>query len=407
MKIAQIVCTYPPYHGGMGNVVYETASGLAKLGHEVEVLTPHYYSEEEAETPKELRPREEMPSVEKQIAVEKDLALVARRLKPILQKGNAAYIPQIQNELDDFDLVHLHHPFYGVANLVRKWKLRNPHKPLVITYHMDNRAPGWLGLFFKYYAKYWMPKILNSADIILASSLDYIEHSSAGSIYLQNKSKWRELSLGVDIEKFIPRPKPETLFSRYGLDLNQPLLLFVGGMDRAHYFKGIQVLLQALHKLKKDGFELPTLLVGEGELRPEYEAQAKFLGLNGFVKFAGQASREELPYFYNMADLFVLPSINQSEAFGMVLLEAFASGVPVVASNLPGVRQVALDGGEVFNSGNYLELAEALVSFFTSDFDKQSARENARLVAEQKYSWDSVIRELDSIYQQLAGKTGN
>lgn len=397
MKIAQIVCTYPPYHGGMGNVVYETASVLAKLGHEVEVLTPHYYDEEELEV---IKP-EELPSIEKQKEVERELNVSARRLKPALQKGNAAYIPQIQNELDDFDLVHLHYPFYGVANLVRKWKLRNPDKPLVITYHMDNRAPCWLGLFFKYYAKYWMPRILNSADVLIASSLDYIEHSNARDIYLQNKNKWVELPFGVDIERFKPRVKEKPLIVRNNLNSEFPILLFVGGMDMAHHFKGIPVLLQAMHKLKKDNFDLQLVLVGEGELKVEYEYQAKIFGLSDRVRFVGRVESDELPYYYNLADLFVLPSVNQSEAFGLVLLEAMASGVPVIASDLPGVREVTRDGGEVFPAGDYLALAEVIRGFFQSNIDRQGLQDNIRLVVEEKYAWSRVALELDNIYKGL------
>ncbi len=397
MRIAHIVCTYPPYHGGMGNVVYQTASELVKLGHDVEVLTPRYFEEDELEIEKEG----DFKSVEDQKEVERDLEVTARRLKPALQKGNAAYIPQIQREIDDFDLVHLHYPFYGVANLVRKWKKRNPHKPLVITYHMDNRAPGWLGLYFKYYAKFWMSKILNSADVLIGSSFDYIESSNASSIYQNNKNKWIELPFGVDIERFKPRDKPESLFTRHGFDVDKPTLLFVGGMDMAHHFKGIPVLLQALKKIKDDGIELQTVLVGEGELREDYQMQAKFLGLSRIVKFAGKVSNDELPYYYNMADLFVLPSINRSEAFGMVLLESMASGVPVVASDLAGVKTVAKDGGELVEPNNYIDLAEAIASFFSSDVKRSDIKQHVREVAEQKYSWESIVQELDKIYQQL------
>jgi len=242
MRIAHIVCSYPPYYGGMGNVVFQTASELTKLGHEVEVLTPDYYQSDEIK-PATAEPEEEhAPEVKERIDY-------ATRLKPALQYGNAAYIPQIQNELDRFDLVHLHYPFFGVANLVRKWKLRNPKKPLVITYHMDTRAPSWKGLFFKYYSKFWMPRILGSADRLLVSSFDYLNASQARGLF---QDKWIELPFGVDTEKFAPREKSEELFLRHNLSSDLPTVLFVGGMDSAHYFKGVPVLLEALLILKKN-----------------------------------------------------------------------------------------------------------------------------------------------------------
>ena len=142
MKIAHIVCTYPPYYGGMGNSVFKMASALSKLGYEVEVFTPHYYEE------KEIRSEEAPPARTHEEPLQEQIETVTR-LTPDIQYGNAARMPQIGRELDDFDLVHLHYPFFGTANLVRKWKLRNPDKPLVITYHMDTRGTGWIGLAFK------------------------------------------------------------------------------------------------------------------------------------------------------------------------------------------------------------------------------------------------------------------
>ena len=153
MKIAHLVSTYPPYYGGMGNTVFEMASGLVQRGHEVAVFTPDAYEH------KELKPAAAEPEKAHTDSLDAQIDF-ARRLKPSFRYGNAARIPQVREELEGFDLVHLHYPFFGTANLVRKWKLAHPRKPLVITYHMDTRAPGWKGLLFRYYAHYWMPKIL-------------------------------------------------------------------------------------------------------------------------------------------------------------------------------------------------------------------------------------------------------
>jgi len=395
MRIAHIVCTYPPYYGGMGNVVFQTASELTKLGHEVEVLTPDYYPAEEIK-PATAEPEEEhAPEV-------KDRIDYVTRLKPALQYGNAAYIPQIQNELDRFDLVHLHYPFFGVANLVKKWKLRNPKKPLVITYHMDTRAPSWKGLFFKYYAKFWMPRILGAADKLLVSSFDYLKSSDAVKVYEENKKKWIELPFGVDISRFQPRDIPLDLSQDLNLDEDLPVLLFVGGMDSAHYFKGVPVLLQSLLFLKNNNTPVQAVLVGDGDLRSNFELRAKSFGLDNLVRFVGQVSNDDLPFYYNLADLFVLPSVNQGEAFGMVLLEAMASGTPVVASDLAGVRTVAKEGGVVVPPNNPNALAEVIYGFFSkSDQDQAEWSFSVRRVVEEKYSWQVIIKKLDEIYQQL------
>ncbi len=384
MKIAHIVSTYPPYYGGMGNVVFETVKALSGRGHDVRVYTPLYGTAEERD--------EQLEQQEDAVA----------RIKAPITFGNAAYIPAIKKELDEMDIVHLHYPFFGTANLVRKWKIRNPDKKLVITYHMDNRAKGLKGLFFKYYAAFWLPKVLASADMLIGSSLDYIEASDAARLYQQDPDKWMGLPFGVDIERFQPRQKPEQLFARHNLDMDIPTLVFVGGMDDAHYFKGVHVLMEALLILKKNNIDVQAVLVGDGNLREQYELQAQAFGISDRVAFAGRVSDGELPYYYTMGDATVLPSLNRGEAFGMVLLESMASGVPVIASDLPGVRTVAADGGIVVPPGDSSELASAIAAFLQDR--PADMGDIVRRMAEEKYSWRSIGSVLEEVYSKLVGR---
>ncbi len=392
MKIAHIVSSYPPYYGGMGNVVLQTASELANRGHDIEVITPLYYRDEGVEKGDLGMQKKEQDRTED----------YASKLKPSIQYGNAARLPQVKKKLDKFDVVHLHYPFFGTANIVRKWKMKNKLKPLVITYHMDTRGPGWKGLIFKYYSEYWMPKILGSADALLASSFDYIQASDAKGIFEKEREKWIELPFGVDLERFKPRKTPESLLKRHDLDFNLPISLFVGGMDQAHHFKGIPYLFQALLILKKNGTPVQCLLVGDGDLRSDFELQAKGLGISNLVRFAGKVSDDELPYYYNLADLFVLPSISKAEAFGMVLLEAMASGIPVVASDLPGVRSVAKEGGVVIEPGNPRQMADAMYSYLIGMESGEDFPSSMRRLVEYKYNWKVVVDRLEQVYQQLA-----
>jgi len=382
MKIAHIVCTYPPYYGGMGNTAFQMASFLSLLENDVQVFTPQYAVEPDKQ---ELEQNQDF----------------AKRLPAPFYYGNAAYMPSIAKELDSFDLVHLHYPFFGTANLVRKWKLKNKNKPLVVTYHMDTRGDGLKGFIFKMYAKFWMPKILAVADKILVSSFDYIEHSDAKNFFLANKEKFLEMPFGVDIKNFSPRAKDDNLLIKNNLRSDLPTLLFVGGMDSAHYFKGIDVLLKALYLLKENKIEVQTILVGDGDLKEKYILQAKGMGLDDITYFVGFASNEDLPKYYNLADLLVLPSINTAEAFGVVLLEAMASGVPVIASDLPGVRTVAKDGGEVFTPKKYEELASLIKDYFSQSANIINYKKQVREVAEAKYSWQNIVEKLDRLYKEL------
>lgn len=378
----------------MGNVVLQTVEELGKRGHDVEVLTPLYRDP----MPETIEEQYEEPAMKEQIDY-------ARRFTPSIQYGNAARIPKVKSMLETFDLVHLHYPFYGTANLVRQWKNRNPHTPLVITYHMDTRAPGWKGLIFKWYNKYWMPKILRSADLIIGSSEDYIDASDARALRDEMPEKWKTLPFGVDIERFVPRENPSEVFEELELDPSVPTVLFVGGMDKAHYFKGVEVLLKALKQVKDQGHAIQAIMVGDGDLRESYQRKAYNLGLQDIVSFAGRVEDEVLPHVYNAADLFILPSTTRGEAFGMVLLESMASGVPVLASDIAGVRSVAADGGVVVPPGDYMALGDAIVSHFDQvPEEREKKAMEVREKAEEQYSWEHIVNLLETWYGELVEK---
>lgn len=377
MRIAHIVSTYPPYFGGMGNVVFETANELEKRGHQVQVFTPQYGEP----------PAEEIAHV--------------RRMAPKFHYGNAAHIPQIKKELDSFDIVHLHYPFFGTAKLISKWKEKNPSKAFVITYHMDVRSPGWKGMIFKYYNRFWMPKILRSADALVASSLDFVEHSDAAPIYAEDPDKWTGIPFGVDTERFTKREKSKELVAKHNLNPERPTVLFVGGMDQAHYFKGVPVLIHALGLLRAGGLPIQAVFVGDGNLRSDFEKQAEVYGLGADAHFVGYSSDKELPEYYNLADLLVLPSTTSGEAFGMVLLEAMSSGVPVIASDLPGVRTVAEAGGQTIPPKAPKALAQAIGGFFDPQTDRVEWGARARAAVEQQYTWPGVTEQLERLYTQL------
>jgi len=170
MKIAQITCTFPPYRGGIGNSVYNMSESLTELGHEVTVFTPDYsYKMED-----EYNRRENKFKIE--------------RLKPLFKYGNAAFIPQIFYKLKDFDIVHLHYPFYGAVKPVLLVKLLlGREMKLILHYHMDSRAEGFRGAVFYLYNILILPFLARAAEIITCASLDYVRHSDLKNIAEPNR----------------------------------------------------------------------------------------------------------------------------------------------------------------------------------------------------------------------------
>ena len=391
-SIAHIVSTYPPYGGGMGNVAFYMVDELASRGHLVDVITPDY---------------DKVPATKQQeIKQQKEVALGKQivRLDPKVSYGNAAILTNIDKKLDQFDIVHLHYPFYGSSNIVRRWKKRNPSKLLVITYHMDSIAFGWKGIIFDMYAKYYTPKILKSADCITVSSIDYVLNSKVNELYQKNKQQWIELPFGVDTNRFCVASSldkdqiKQRIYNKHGLNNQIPTVLFVGGMDYAHYFKGVDILLDAIAMLKSMGVFIQVLCIGSGNLLPQYKIKSQATRIDDLVKFTGFIPDQELSEYYQSVNATVLPSINKGEAFGMVLLESMACGTPIIASDLPGVRVLAHKGGIAVMPGSVLDLADALQSLITKkDFwDKKSSL--VRKIVEEEYTWKHVGDALEKMY---------
>jgi glycosyltransferase involved in cell wall biosynthesis len=168
--------------------------------------------------------------------------------------------------------------------------------------------------------------IFNRSEKIICSSLNYIKNSQIKNIYQAKKEKFQEIPFGVDIKKFHPIEKEKKQSKQ---------ILFVAGLDKAHYFKGLEVLIKSFENFAEENYEL--IIVGDGDLRFYYEEKAQKLKNSSKIIFNGKLEEKELIKAFQNTDLFVLPSINKGEAFGLVLLEAMACATPVIASRLAGV----------------------------------------------------------------------
>ena len=186
--------------------------------------------------------------------------------------------------------------------------------------------------------------ILKRARRICPTSIDYFRSSRCADLARELSQHLEPVPNGVDSATYCPGPVDPAVRMRFGLPESGFLLLFVGSMDRAHYFKGVPTFLRALANVP----HVAALLVGDGDLRENYQRQASELGLDRRVRFAGRVDACDLPAIYRSADALVLPSETRGEAFGVVLLEAMASGKPVIATDLPGVRTVVRNGVDGF-----------------------------------------------------------
>ena len=326
-----------------------------------------------------------------------------RELTTVGRYGNAAFVPGVGGLLKRYPLVLLQYPFFGGAEplaLAKRLGGKGTGK-LLISYHMDVVGGGPLRYAFKAHTRFCAPAILRGADRIMVTSFDYARYGNLAQLFVDESERFRELAPSVDTTRFSPGPKPADLLARYRLSADDRIIVFVGGLDKAHYFKGVPRLLEALTVRELSGVK--AVIVGGGDLLPEYEKRAGELGVLGRVVFAGPVSEEELPAHYRLGDAFAFPSVDRSEAFGIAALEAMASGVPVVASDLPGVRTIVREGDTGFRvfPGSAGALAVALARLLGDKEMRARFGAAGRAMAEKEYGEDARIARWKAILSEI------
>lgn len=373
MRVAILTCVYPPYGGGIGQVAYHNARLVARE-HEVTVFTPHYPG----------RAFQTAPGVQ------------VEPVKPGLSYGNAAWLPRLKVRLAEFDIVHLHYPFFGVHEFLTSLP---EHTKLIVTYHMVPASPGLKGLVFKLDASLFERRLAARANLLITQTTDYLK--AVALPRLGQALKWQVVPLGVGGE-YSPGEPPDPLRRRLNLRELVPVVMFVGSLDTAHAFKGVEVLLRAMAELKQRTWYL--LIVGKGNLRTAFEADAHKLGIHRQVIFTGFVPEPELPDYYRLGSIFVLPATNGAETFGLAALQAMAVGLPVVASNLPGVRSVVRDHntGLLVQPGDAVHLAAAIDELLLNrDLARRLGTAGRELVT-TTFRWEAIGEKLLRLYASLS-----
>jgi len=386
MKIAQIVCVFPPYSGGIGTSAKRFGDILSQ-DHQITTFTLKHHDDDG-----------------------KKNNLDIKRLKPFLRYGHGGLPFSLLFTLAKFDCLYLHYPFFGASEIVWLFLLFHKKTKLIIHYHMDTEQLAWYLKILALPSLLIRKSLLKRADKIISASFDYLENSQIADFAKNNQSKIYEVPFGLDTNKFIPKlpEKENSLISQAKAIVNyvtktfikrgQVNLLFVGGLDSAHYFKGLNVLLEALGQLQNTNWTLR--IIGTGNLQTKYETKSLVLGLNNKVKFLGKVDETTLIKSYQESDIFILPSINSHEAFGLVLMEAMACGVPIIASRLPGVRKVFRDNIDGYSCqvGDSADLAAKLDLLIADEPKRQAMGRSARSYAVSKYSWETVANQIKRVF---------
>ena len=185
-----------------------------------------------------------------------------------------------------------------------------------------------------------------------------------------------------DPETFVPGPKPHYLLKRFRLSSEQPVILTVTRLAGEEQYKGYDQVLRALPAVRHAVPRVHYILGGKGTDKPRIEALIRDLRLDDAVTLAGYIPDHELCGFYNLCDVFAMPS--KAEGFGIVFLEALACGKPVIAGNKDGSVDALMNGklGVLIDPDNVAEIAETLICILTKRHPLGILQDPERLRAE-------------------------
>jgi len=382
VRILQITAFYPPSQGGIQYFVQGLSRGLARRGHDVDVLTINTEDVEPLETDSagiDVRRCALNASYHRGlISVEFGLRLLEAKF---------------------YDLYHVHIPFALGLEIAAVASRRN-QKPLVATHHGQGiQGDPLYTLVAGSYSLFSRAVSLRCTHCIV-----FLTQSYADSLWLPRtvRRRVRIVCTGADILNFSPDHDGSSVRRYYQMNEEVSLVLFVGSLRAGNRYKGVDYLIRALPEVKRVVKHVRLMIVGGGSLLVEFRELARRLELNDTIIFTGPVENALLPSYYSAADAFVLPSIHGPENSPVVVFEAMASGKPVVASRLPGVCEIVRheETGLLVPPGDTSALTKALVRVLTdSDFQLNAGRK-ARARAE-RYSWDHCAAEMEKIYQEL------
>jgi 1,2-diacylglycerol 3-alpha-glucosyltransferase len=373
LRIGFFTECYDPIVNGVVAGINALRRGLQREGHEVQCITPHIPSYQDSETAVVRLPSLPLPT----------------------STGYRLTVPVSTRHIEErlgapLDIVHAHSQFITGALAARY--ARAHRVPLVFTYHTRLE-------FYAHYVPFeprlsrrvlaaWTRAFANGADAVVAPTAETGRYLASIGV----RSPVEVIPSPVDLDRFAAGRRRPEVRQRLGADPDSVLVLCVGRLARE---KNVELALAALAATEP---QLRLALVGDGPLRRRLEVESARLGIAERVRFAGPVQPAEMPDVYAAADVLLFPSISETQ--GLVLVEALAAGLPVVAVDTPQTREV-VGQAALLAPAQARELARAL-SAIRPAVPNQSAIQ----LASQGYSIDEQARRMIAVYEAArAGPT--
>ena len=306
--------------------------------------------------------------------------------------------PFLKSQKCQIDILHAHPPSI-LSDIPALLYAKREKIPLILTYHGDpDTAPGDFihKIAISFYAGYFLDKVLSHANTIICPSEHYIEESRFLGKY---RDKIVVIPNGINLEDFNILYSKEECREKLKLPLNKNLILFVGVLTRR---KGPDILIKAMPRIIKEVPDTKLIFVGSGWMRGELEVLSKKLGVDEYIKFTGFVEESLKPLYYKAADVFVLPSTMSTEVFPIVLLEASASGLPMVVSNLDTFKCIIEEdyNGAFTKRGDEKNLADAIIYLLENEDIRKKMSKNA-MERIKDYSWERIAEKTEKVYNNV------
>ncbi len=370
LKILQVSDAYYPFPGGVSEHLYSLSKYLRKRGHEVYILTASYGKGDEEFN-------ENVYRIGRVILLPLNKSQITLTFDPLLHYKVWRFLKKTR-----FDIVHTHGPL--APNLPCAATLFSPY-PVVSTFHTSFVGFNWYKVARPFFKPVW--KKIRVAIAVSETAKRLMEPFFKG--------RYEIIPNGVDTERFKPDGEKHEIFSK----INGKTILFVGRLEPR---KGPDILLETfiLYAKEFEGEDVHLIFAGDGPLRESLMEKVPE-GLKNRVHFLGKIPFEDLPKVYRGTTVYTSPAIG-GETFGLVLIEAMASGVPVVAAKNEGYVNVIRDGenGILVNVKNRDDYARALLRVLKDKSLRENLIKNGLKTAKY-YSWENIAAMVERVYHDV------
>lgn len=366
LKIMQVAVRFHPFIGGVEKYIEELSKALVGRGYEVAVVCadePHSGDDD-------------------------FFGVQVTRLPYVAKVANTNITPRLLPTLmkSDFDVIHTHIPTPWSADIAALVSLLK-RKPLCVTYHNDIVGQGLNDIIARAYNALLLPLVLGRAKKIIVTQPKYVDTSA----YLKRyRNKIAVIPIGVS----------QSHAAIDDVERDPDVIFFMSVLDKYHDYKGLDVLLKAMSEVKRSHPQAKLMIGGGGDSIDKYRALANELRISDSVQFLGRLSDQDLWSSYKRSGIFVLPSLNRLEGFGIVALEALACGTPVITTPVAGSSEFIQrhDAGLVVPPNDVLALAAGIRSLLDNPGEAGLMGERGSSAVLAEFNWDSIAAQVLDAY---------